>query len=240
MQSCAAIATTNWPTRLSRKHPATRRRIQCVSAISPLCHGCPWPRRSQGEICFTNFDAKSRASTRDLILSAVDKYKRVDVLVNNVGVQKDNGIPAHLLDDDIWDEVLAVNLTRSTQFRLDVWMLDVKEIRCWSATVWCVQLLHCVEVRHPRPCQVRALCACCFMPQCVSVFSCLHAIMLSARIACLDVLVADVAQKVPSSTSHRCKACCRSVASPRTQHPRAQSCHSPDRWPLSTARRASE
>eukprot|EP01052_Picozoa_sp_SAG31_P007568 SAG31_NODE_362_length_16904_cov_7.893218_5_plen_226_part_00 len=34
----------------------------------------------------------------------------VSVLVNNVGIQKDNGTPAHLLEEDIWDLVMNVNL----------------------------------------------------------------------------------------------------------------------------------
>ena len=32
------------------------------------------------------------------------------MLVNNVGVQFDNGKPAHLLDEEIWDTVLNVNV----------------------------------------------------------------------------------------------------------------------------------
>jgi NAD(P)-dependent dehydrogenase (short-subunit alcohol dehydrogenase family) len=32
----------------------------------------------------------------------------VGVLVNNVGVQKDNGTPLHLLDEDTWDLVLGI------------------------------------------------------------------------------------------------------------------------------------
>ena len=35
---------------------------------------------------------------------------RIDVLVNNVGVQRDDGHPLHTLDEAIWDHVLAVNL----------------------------------------------------------------------------------------------------------------------------------
>ena len=36
---------------------------------------------------------------------------RVDVLVNNVGVQDDDGTPAHELSLDVWRRVIAVNLT---------------------------------------------------------------------------------------------------------------------------------
>ena len=34
----------------------------------------------------------------------------VGVLVNNVGVQTDNGKPVHLLSEDTWDQVMNVNL----------------------------------------------------------------------------------------------------------------------------------
>ena len=34
----------------------------------------------------------------------------VSVLVNNVGVQTDNGTPCHLLEEEVWDLVMSVNL----------------------------------------------------------------------------------------------------------------------------------
>lgn len=67
---------------------------------------------AQGELRFQQFDARDRGSTRGLIESAVAAYGKVDILVNNVGVQADNGIAAHELDERVWDDVIAINLTR--------------------------------------------------------------------------------------------------------------------------------
>jgi len=36
---------------------------------------------------------------------------QLDVLINNVGVQLDDGTPAHLLDESVWSKVIAINLT---------------------------------------------------------------------------------------------------------------------------------
>ena len=38
-------------------------------------------------------------------------HNTLHVLINNVGVQLDDGTPAHLLDEDIWSKVIAINLT---------------------------------------------------------------------------------------------------------------------------------
>ena len=36
---------------------------------------------------------------------------QINVLINNVGVQLDDGTPAHLLDETIWNKVIAINLS---------------------------------------------------------------------------------------------------------------------------------
>jgi NAD(P)-dependent dehydrogenase (short-subunit alcohol dehydrogenase family) len=71
---------------------------------------CVRAQSGHGDISFQAFDASSRSSTRLLIANTIGVYGGLDVLVNNVGVQADNGIPLHELSDDVWDRVLAVNL----------------------------------------------------------------------------------------------------------------------------------
>ena len=61
-------------------------------------------------VVFVPLDAGRADSCAALIKHAVDSFGGVDVLVNNVGIQHDDGKSCHELDDAIWDRVLAVNL----------------------------------------------------------------------------------------------------------------------------------
>ncbi|EQD70777.1 glucose 1-dehydrogenase, partial [mine drainage metagenome] len=46
-----------------------------------------------------------------LIDSALDRYKRIDVLVNNAGVLlPERDLPVHELSSEVWDYVMGVNL----------------------------------------------------------------------------------------------------------------------------------
>ena len=57
-------------------------------------------------------DFSVRESYRDLVQQGRSHFgnKPVSVLVNNVATQADNGTPVHLLDEELWRKVLAVNL----------------------------------------------------------------------------------------------------------------------------------
>jgi NAD(P)-dependent dehydrogenase (short-subunit alcohol dehydrogenase family) len=65
-----------------------------------------------GEVKFVKADMSDAAVPGQLIGAAM-KWQGgapVSVLVNNVGIQADNGKPVHLLDESIWDAVMNVNL----------------------------------------------------------------------------------------------------------------------------------
>ena len=68
----------------------------------------PTVQAAGGCLEFLEFDAADVDSTEALVAAA---GPRVHVLVNNVGVQTDNGSAAHELELDVWSHVLAVNLT---------------------------------------------------------------------------------------------------------------------------------
>lgn len=64
---------------------------------------------SCGEISFMHWDASKSADCKELVKFAVDKYNRIDILFNNVGIQPP-ATPIYLLDESTWDNVMNVNL----------------------------------------------------------------------------------------------------------------------------------
>lgn len=63
-----------------------------------------------GQIHFVQGDM-GRVETCDRLVAAAGALGGVDVLCNNVGIQPAKSyVPAHELDDEIWDAILAVNL----------------------------------------------------------------------------------------------------------------------------------
>ena len=69
--------------------------------------------RSAGFVRFIEADLADSETCRNTITQISDEYGgRVDVLCNNVGIQtSENSKPVHLLEEDLWEEVLKVNLT---------------------------------------------------------------------------------------------------------------------------------
>lgn len=63
-----------------------------------------------GEVSIFEGDVTKEEDIDRMIEYTMDKYKRVDVLVNNAGVL-DNFTPLGELSNDLWDKVLEVNLT---------------------------------------------------------------------------------------------------------------------------------
>lgn len=55
-------------------------------------------------------DVTTRTDVERMIHLAKDRFGRLDVLVNNAGIM-DRFLPVGELDDEVWDRVLAVNLT---------------------------------------------------------------------------------------------------------------------------------
>lgn len=64
-----------------------------------------------GTILFSDSDVGRSAVCATLVQTAVDRFGRVDVLCNNVGIQPTNSyLPAHELPEELWDAILTVNL----------------------------------------------------------------------------------------------------------------------------------
>ena len=64
-----------------------------------------------GEICFWAGDVSQGEVCRGLAATAVEKWGRIDVLCNNVGIQPvDSYLPAHELPEEAWDRIIGVNL----------------------------------------------------------------------------------------------------------------------------------
>ena len=59
---------------------------------------------------FIRTDCGKKEDCENLVRLAFETFGRVDVLVNNVGVQFDDGTPIHELEEDVWDKVLDINL----------------------------------------------------------------------------------------------------------------------------------
>ncbi|MGD9525597.1 MAG: SDR family NAD(P)-dependent oxidoreductase [Candidatus Nanopelagicales bacterium] len=55
-------------------------------------------------------DVASRTDVRDLVATAKDRFGRIDVLCNNAGIL-DDYTPCLEVTDELWDRVMAVNLT---------------------------------------------------------------------------------------------------------------------------------
>lgn len=64
----------------------------------------------QGEIYPVAGDMSKDEDIKNVVKATVDKYGRVDVLVNNAGIL-DGFLSADNIEDEIWDNVMAVNLT---------------------------------------------------------------------------------------------------------------------------------
>jgi NAD(P)-dependent dehydrogenase (short-subunit alcohol dehydrogenase family) len=66
------------------------------------------------EALFVHTDVARTADVRDLVAAAVERYGRIDVLVNNAAVQLfGQDARVHELTEEVWDRTLAVNLRGS-------------------------------------------------------------------------------------------------------------------------------
>ena len=54
---------------------------------------------------FVQVDCGKREDCERLVETAVENFGGLDVLVNNVGVQFDDGTPVHQLEESVWDKV---------------------------------------------------------------------------------------------------------------------------------------
>ncbi|SMB89995.1 NAD(P)-dependent dehydrogenase, short-chain alcohol dehydrogenase family [Desulfonispora thiosulfatigenes DSM 11270] len=83
---------------------AVARRKSKLDELSNEATGLP------GEVVALEGDVTQDADIDHMVEYTMDKYKRIDVLVNNAGII-DNFTPLGELNDELWDKVLNVNLT---------------------------------------------------------------------------------------------------------------------------------
>lgn len=62
-----------------------------------------------GEITFCKTDVSDRAQVENMIDQAMNKYGKLDILINNAGIL-DKMMPVSELEDELWNKVLAVNV----------------------------------------------------------------------------------------------------------------------------------
>ncbi|MEU3054369.1 SDR family oxidoreductase [Streptomyces griseus] len=56
-------------------------------------------------------DVRDSAAVRDAVASAIERYGRIDALVNNAGIAAPSGKPVHAITEDEWSLMLDVDLT---------------------------------------------------------------------------------------------------------------------------------
>jgi NAD(P)-dependent dehydrogenase (short-subunit alcohol dehydrogenase family) len=66
-------------------------------------------RDAGGELTFLRGDVRSRGDCEAAVRTAVDTYGRLDILINNAGIEGDI-VDFHTLTDEQWDAVLDTNL----------------------------------------------------------------------------------------------------------------------------------
>jgi NAD(P)-dependent dehydrogenase (short-subunit alcohol dehydrogenase family) len=69
------------------------------------------PKTNEGEITFVQWDATKTEDYQKVVQTALQKYQKIDILINNVAVQPpDSAVPVHLMEESIWDRLHNVNL----------------------------------------------------------------------------------------------------------------------------------
>jgi NAD(P)-dependent dehydrogenase (short-subunit alcohol dehydrogenase family) len=68
-------------------------------------------REEGGESTFARVDVSDAKSVEGMVSSAVERYGRIDVLYNNVGIApvEDTVLP-HEIEEETWDRVIGINL----------------------------------------------------------------------------------------------------------------------------------
>ncbi len=64
-----------------------------------------------GTVTFQNADVSSSSACQKLVHFAKDRFNKIDILCNNVGIQPPASyVPLHELAEELWDSILDVNL----------------------------------------------------------------------------------------------------------------------------------
>merc|ERR1712166_133258 len=84
--------------------------VVCADIIPP--HDLD-QQQADGSVKYVQADFSTPGETCPAVVAAALEWQPespVSVLVNNVGIQEDNGTPAHLLDEAVFDRVMNINL----------------------------------------------------------------------------------------------------------------------------------
>ena len=65
-------------------------------------------RKAGGEAFFAKLDVCNREQSQEVVKETLDRYGKIDVLINNAGINQDALI--HKMTEDQWDNVLTVDL----------------------------------------------------------------------------------------------------------------------------------
>ena len=66
------------------------------------------------EVLALKVDVSNYNQVKDLVTKILDKFKKIDILINNAGITRDNLLLR--MDEDAWDSVLRVNLKGAFNF----------------------------------------------------------------------------------------------------------------------------
>lgn len=84
-------------------------KVLCTDLVGERAEETSATIRSEGgESSALQVDVTSKADCERMVAAAVDRYGRLDILHNNVGI--DSGATIQAITEDEWDRVLAVNL----------------------------------------------------------------------------------------------------------------------------------
>ncbi len=67
-------------------------------------------KSSGGEAFFVKTDVTSTADIKKMIDKTIEKYGRLDIAINNAGVEGTPGIRTADFDEQVWDDVIDINL----------------------------------------------------------------------------------------------------------------------------------
>ncbi|GHJ41524.1 3-ketoacyl-ACP reductase [Streptomyces sp. TS71-3] len=68
-------------------------------------------RKNGASVLVETADVSSRSAVRSAVTAAVDRFGRIDVLINNAGIGAPSGRPAHEFTEEEWRVLLDVNLS---------------------------------------------------------------------------------------------------------------------------------